>query len=136
MRGTRRMGLRLRVSVAFSLLALGLSLLLAGAAWALVTGSLMSERERTTLDEVVANTHVLETALAGNRPVTPELLGSLPSDKGTSSIMAYDGQWYATSLPLGPHVLPAALTNLALAGTSSRQRVEIAGTPYLAVGLP
>lgn len=135
-RGSRRFGLRVRVTVIFGALALALSLFLAGVAWVLITRYLLAERESATLAGAASDTRFLETSLADDHGVTPQLLADLPSDAPTSSILTYNGQWYATSLTLGPRVLPTSVRELAADGTAVRQRVDIAGTPYLIVGLP
>jgi signal transduction histidine kinase len=131
-----RLGLRTRVSIVFGGLALALSLLLAGVAWTLITRYLMSEERSTTLSSAVTNVRVLNDALANGRGVTPQLLANLPAEAPTSSILTYDGQWYATSLTFGPRILPVDLRDMAIAGSPVEQRVTIAGTPYLVIGLP
>jgi signal transduction histidine kinase len=131
-----RLGLRTRVSIVFGGLALALSLVLAGVAWTLITRYLMSEEESATLAGAVANVRVLDDALSTGRGVTPQLLANLPAEAPTSSILTYDGQWYATSLTFGPRILPVALRDRAIEGAPVEQRVTIAGTPYLVIGLP
>ena len=135
-RGARRFGLRLRVTVTFGALALALSLFLAAVAWVLITRYLLAERESAALSAAAVDTRFLEASLASDHGVTPQLLADLPAEAPTSSILTYSGQWYATSLTLGPRILPTSLRNLAGDGTAVRQRVEIAGNPYVVVGLP
>ncbi len=133
----RRPGLRARVTLAFGAGTFALSILLAAVVWTLLTRYLTVQREGSTLAQSVTHARAVQRELGDERqaPLGP-LLTSLPAANDTSSLLVVNGQWYASSLRVGPGALPSALRDLVLSGTPARQRIEIDGAPMLAVGLP
>jgi two-component system sensor histidine kinase MtrB len=133
----RRPGLRARVTLAFGTGTLILSALLAIAVWTLVTRYLTAQREATTLTEAITHARTVQRALGDGRDATlGPLLTNLPTAEGTSSLLHYQGQWYASSLKASPAILPSALRNMVIDGSPARQRIAVEGAPALAIGLP
>lgn len=132
----RRFGVRGRVTLGFGLLALGLSTLLSGLAWTLVTRTMVSQTEQTALVETSLDRGEVETALSTGTADLPAVLEGVPGTDSAAVLAQVDGRWYATSPSLGPASLPTALVSLVTGGQEATQRVRVDGTLHLVVGLP
>lgn len=132
----RRFGVRGRVTLGFGLLALGLSALLSGLAWTLVTRTMVSQTEQTALVETSLDRGEVETALATGVVDLPTVLEGVPGTDSAAVLAHVDGRWYATSPSLGPASLPTSLVTLVGGGQEATQRIRVDGTLHLAVGLP
>jgi two-component system sensor histidine kinase MtrB len=132
----RRFGVRGRVTLGFGLLALGLSALLSGLAWTLVTRAMVSQTEQTALVETSLDRGEVETALSTGVADLPTVLEGVPGTDSAAVLAQVDGRWYATSPSLGPASLPTALVSVVTGGQVSTQRIRVDGTLHLAVGLP
>lgn len=137
-RGLHRIGLGLRdrVAIIFGLLTLGLSVLLAVMSWLLVSQYLIGQRESAAWVEAADNARLVSVALHHDGGDVPAVLDGLAMTQGEVSLLVYRGQWYSTGLSLGPSQLPEALRSMVQSGTAARQRIEINGQVYLAVGVP
>jgi signal transduction histidine kinase len=137
-RGCRhwRLGVRGRVTVAFGLLALGLSVVLAGLAWTLVVRTVTSQTQRTALVEASLGRAEIDRALAlGVSDVSAVLDGLTGAD--TAPVVArVNGRWFASSPTITPSDLPPALIARVTSGQASTQRVPVDGGLRLVVGLP
>jgi two-component system sensor histidine kinase MtrB len=105
-----RLGLRARLTVAFTLGALVLSALLAFVSYGLARGNLVHQRESSAARQAYLNARVLRDSLprlGGNEQV---MLDSLSSPTGASSVLFRDGQWFAANpVKRGREQLPVAL---------------------------
>ena len=133
---TRRFGVRGRVTLGFGLLALGLSALLSGLAWTLVTRTMVSQTEQTALVETALDRSEVENALSTGAAGLPAVLEGVPGTDSAAVLAQVDGRWYATSPSLGPASLPTALVSMVTGGQEATQRIRVDGTLHLAVGLP
>jgi signal transduction histidine kinase len=124
------------VTLAFGLLALGLSALLSVLAWNVVTRTMLSQTEQTGLVETALDRTEVETALSAGLPDLPAVLGGVPGTDATAALAFVDGRWYATSPTLGPDSLPGALVTTVNRGGEATQRIRVNGKLHLAVGLP
>lgn len=131
-----RLGLRARVTLAFGLLALALSALLATAAWTAVSRYLVNEHQSTALVETALDRAALEAGLSTGDVGVPDLLEGLPTRESTASMVLIGGRWYATRPSLGPSSLPAELVTMSRSRQEATQRIKIDGHLYLAVGVP
>lgn len=131
-----RLGLRGRVTLAFGLLALGLSVVLTILAWTLVTRTVASQTTRTALVEASLDRTEIDHALSiGVGDLSSVLDGLTGSD--TAPVVAHvDGRWFASSPTMGPSDLPAAMRVLVANGQEATQRVRVDGGLRLVVGLP
>jgi two-component system, OmpR family, sensor histidine kinase MtrB len=149
-----RFSLRGRVMLAYGLLALGLSSVLAVVTWSVVSHYLTDQRVSSAVVETADNAATFHYGLFGApepcRPVreradcgaqTPdpevspnELLNSLPSTDSAASMVFFDGAWYALSGK--PTDLPPDLIADARAGITAHRRIEVGGQQVLAVGVP
>ena len=133
---TRRVGVRGRVTLGFGVLALGLSALLSGLAWTLVTRTMVSQTEQTALVETALDRGEVENALSTGATGLPAVLEGVPGTDSAAVLAQVDGRWYATSPSLGPASLPGGLVTMVSGGQGATQRIRVDGTLHLAVGLP
>ncbi|WP_406057525.1 ATP-binding protein [Kribbella sp. NBC_00889] len=140
--------------VAYGLLALGLSSVLALVTWGVVSDYLTEQRESSAMVETADNAAAFHYGLFGApqpcRPVreqaecgslTPNpdvsvtnLLTSLPSTDAAASMVYYDDTWY--SLTGKPSDLPIDLVTTVRNGTAASRRLTVGGQHVLAVGVP
>lgn len=128
--------LRNRVTVAFGVLALALSALLATLAWVFVSDRLVAERQDGAVRATTVDAGSITVALRRDRTQIPSLLDGLPSSRSSSSLLSAAGRWYTTSPAVGPAALPVALVRTVDSGNLARQRIQVSQAPYLAVGVP
>ena len=140
--------------LAYGLLALGLSSVLAFVTWSVVSDYLTSRRESSAVVETADNAAALHYGLFGApQPCHPareraecgsptpnpdvsvmELLNTLPSTDTAASILYYDDQWF--SLTGKSSELPSDLIATVRAGSTAHRRVTVSGQQMLAVGVP
>ncbi|HWD77269.1 MAG TPA: HAMP domain-containing sensor histidine kinase [Kribbella sp.] len=149
-----RVTLRGRVMLAYGLLALGLSTVLAMVTWGVVSQYLTEQREQSAKFVTEDNAAALRFGLYGPpKPcqparehvecptptlldgVTPmEVLNSLPSTDAAASMLYLDDHWYAMTGQ--PSDLPPDMIQSAITGTASQRRIQVGGQPVLAVAVP
>jgi len=149
-----RVSLRGRVMLAYGLLALGLSAVLAIVTWSVVSDYLTSQRTSSAVVVTSDNAAALRYGLFGApQPCRPareraecgspmlqpgvqvmDVLNSLPSTDAAASMLYLEDHWY--SLTGQPSDLPPDLIQTALGGTVVQRRIEVGGQPVLAVGVP
>jgi two-component system sensor histidine kinase MtrB len=131
-----RLGLRARVTVAFALGSLALTLTLSVLSYTLATNQLVRQRERSALRLTAVNARLVQAGLDAANPDVPGLLASLDTPAGSRPVLHHRGRWFGTSPAPGDQVVPAGLRQDVLGGTAARQRVRVDGRLYLVVGLP
>ncbi|HEY3561638.1 MAG TPA: HAMP domain-containing sensor histidine kinase [Kribbella sp.] len=149
-----RVTLRGRVMLAYGLLALGLSSVLAMVTWGVVSNYLTEQREQSARLVTEDSTTALRYGLFGvPKPCQPgreraecplpslqdgvspmAVLNSLPTTDSAASMLYLDKHWYA--LTGKPSDLPPDLIQTALGGTAVQRRIEVGGQSVLAVGVP
>ena len=152
----RRFGLRNRVMLAYGLLALGLSVLLALVTFNVVSDYLTEQRVTSAIVETADNGAALHYGLYGASPTcrptranggdcssktgtTPEpnvmdLLNELPSTDSAASLVFFDGQWFSAAGR--PSDLPADIVEASRNGAETHRRITVGGQQVLAVGVP
>jgi len=135
-RRASRWGLRRRVTVAFGLLALGLSVVLSVVAWVIVSQSLVREARAAALTETTLDASVLDSALAAGDTTGAAALDAMPRTQAAAGLLEVRGRWYATSPSIGPTSLPVQLVAAVVKGDAATQRIDVDGRLYLAVGMP
>ncbi|WP_433166942.1 HAMP domain-containing sensor histidine kinase [Kribbella sp. CA-247076] len=147
------LSLRGRVMLAYGLLALGLSSVLALVTWSVVSDHLTEQRRSAAMTATADNAAAFRYGLFGapkpcrlqdeaecssptrRQDVTiVELLSSLPSTDAAASIVFYDNQWY--SLTGRPADLPEDLIATVRNGEPANRRITVGGQQVLAVGVP
>ncbi len=149
-----RFSLRGRVMVAYGLLALGLSTVLALVTWSVVSDYLTEQRESSAMVETSDNAAAFHYGLFGApQPCKPareraecgsptpdhnvsvmDLLNSLPSTDSAASMVYFEEHWY--SLTGKPADLPADFIDTVRNGHSAQRRITVGGQRVLAVGVP
>ena len=120
----------------FGLGALALSATMAGLTYFTARQFILRERETTILRQAYVNASLARSSLRSVNPNVTQLLASLDTLSGSSSVLELKGQWYATSISIGETALPVALRSLVLSGTPATQHFVLGNTPQMAVGLP
>lgn len=152
----RRFGLRDRVMLAYGLLALGLSGVLALVTWSVVSNYLTNQRISSAIVETSDNKTTLHYGLYGltsscgpvrrlnEEPdcgttvaLSParvmDLVEALPSTDAAAMLMRYDGAWYTVSASSSD--IPADMVEAAASGVQVDRRIEVDGDEVLAVGV-
>lgn len=148
----RRFGLRDRVILAYGLLALCLSGVLALVTYNVVSDYLTRQRTSSAIVETTDNAAALRYGLYETAPschnvpdcdTTPvprsnpdvmNLLDSLPSTDSAASLLFFNNKWVAA---VGsPDDLPADMVQAARSGTEVNRRITVAGQQVMAVGVP
>src|SRR5262249_14188598 len=58
----------------------------------------------------------------------------LPS--GSQAVLFFRGRWYGSGVATGRELLPGALISVVDRGTPARQRIDVRGRRYIAIGVP
>ncbi|HWC40175.1 MAG TPA: HAMP domain-containing sensor histidine kinase [Acidimicrobiales bacterium] len=132
----RRLGLRARVTAAFALGALALSVALSTLTYFTARQYFLSERQTAVLRQAYVNANLARAALRSPSPDIPPLLASLDTAPGSRSVLYDRGRWFATSLTVGRDALPAHLRTQVTSGTPASQRFKLAGSLQMGVGIP
>lgn len=129
--------LRRRVGVAFALVSMTVTGLLAIATWNLASGYLLSQREQSATRQAMVNVRLVEQSLRGRTPAAlGDLLTGIAGGPDTTIALRRQGSWTTSGRRLDPDKLPTDLIELAGSGTAVRQRISVDGIPVLAVALP
>ncbi len=133
-----RLGLRGRVSAAFAVGALGVSLLLAFTTYAIASNYLLEQRKSTVLRQAVFNAGTVSDALLTTQPAIADLLERVDAGGGESSspLVHFEGRWYDSRFGPGHQHLPEAFTAAALRGEPVWQRIQTPGGLAAAIALP
>ena len=135
-RGPVNLGLRARSSIAFGLLALVLSSVLAGFTYNRSRIYLLQQRERVAVAQAGFNARLLANALRASPEGGGRLLSSVVNGSGSQPLLFRNNTWYVTSANIAPDDLPSELRRTAIAGVATRQRFMLRGQPQLAVAVP
>jgi len=135
----RRVGLRMRMTLAFALGALALSVILASLSYELSRTYLLRQREQSILRQAYVNADLVRGSL-GNLDVIrvgiPDLLNRLELPSGSHPVLSHQGKWFASALAFGRDSVPIELRERVLDGQGARQRFILRGHSQLAVGIP
>lgn len=134
--GLRRWGLRTRVTAAFAFGALVLSLALSGLTYTVARGYLLRQRESVGLRNAYLSARLVNTGLRSANPDLPRLLNSLETEAGSRSVIFHRGEWFASTLLVGPDSIPQDLRRTVADGGAARQLHPLNGEPALVVGVP
>ncbi len=132
----RRLGLRSRVTLVFSVGAFLLAATMAILALGLARNYLLREREASAQHQTFANALLVRSELRSSNVDITTFLGTLPSGAESDSLIYRHGSWFGSSVGVGPTQLPPDLTAKALAGAAASQRFRYGGTTAIAVSVP
>ncbi|MHB8262718.1 MAG: ATP-binding protein [Acidimicrobiales bacterium] len=132
----RHMGLRTRLTLIFGLMALMLSVLLAGLTYFTARHYIVSQRESSDIHQSFANASLVLTGLRSSGAKVPAVIDSLGTSPGARSVVLSNHRWYATSISIGEDSLPVPFKHMVLSGQPADQLFMLSSTPEFAVGIP
>jgi len=132
----RRLGLHARLTAAFAIGALVLSILLSALAYGFVREEFADNREEEAASEVVGNAEVVREFLRTQQIDRRSVLERLRTPVGGSPVLLSDEQWYPRDIDRGRKELPPALVQRVTGGEPARMRYRLEGEALLAVGVP
>jgi two-component system, OmpR family, sensor histidine kinase MtrB len=137
-----RLGLRARITIAFAVGALVLSMLLAAATLGLTRQNLLDQRESNATARTYENAETVRRQLPGptseGAPASDpaDVLSSLQTPTGSNPVLLLDDRWFSRTPEFGEDVLPGELRAMVRGGQAGRMRFDHEGTTQLAVGVP
>jgi two-component system, OmpR family, sensor histidine kinase MtrB len=137
----RRLGLRARITLAFALGSLLLSVTLSTSTWAFTRQSQLNQREVSAIDRLYRNgEQVRRTLLAGGETNLGDYLTGLPTPASQVIALVENGVVDDSASSTGRIVFEEdvhpALRDLVASGSPGSMRYRIADEPVLAVGVP
>ena len=134
--GGSRASLGARITVAFALSALGVSLALSLTAYFLTRRSVLEARLNQDVRQTAANALVVGDALRYSVPDLPDVLSSLETRSGSDSLLYEHGSWNVSNLAIGSQSVPVTLRNAVIrANRSATISYRLQGHAELAVGI-
>lgn len=121
---------------AFAGLALLLSTSLAVFSYELTRHYLLDQRTAAARRQAFENARSLRDALPGTEDAPAEALATLQTSTDGGAVVRIAGEWFGTSIGLGRRSVPAAVLTLVDEGHVGSQRAELAGDPYVVIGVP
>lgn len=112
------------------------SALLAGTAYAIMSTTLVDERNETALRQAFTNARLLRPRLEPRPEEMGTLLASLEVGTGGGSIVELGGRWFTSSIELDRARVPASLRELVDGGDAGIQQVRGDPSAELVVGVP
>jgi signal transduction histidine kinase len=132
----RRLGLRSRVTLVYSVGALVLAAVMAALAFGLARKYLLGERETSAKRQTFANAGLVRSDLRSVDADVTSFLGTLPTGSESDSFVYRRGQWFGSSVGLGYNRLPGDIVAKGRDGTAATQRFEYSGVTQIAVAVP
>lgn len=138
--GRRRrllLGLRARVTAAFALGALLLSVVLSVAAYGLVRENIVRQRESTATSQAFQNASQVRDGLRSADTPRIELIETLQNPGGGNPVLRHDDEWFASNQSKGRDQMPEPLRETVISeGAPARQRYTLNGETHYAIGVP
>ncbi|GIU83275.1 MAG: two-component sensor histidine kinase [Acidimicrobiales bacterium] len=132
----RRIRLRTRVVLAFTLGGLVLSGILSSITFVLTRDNLLEQRERVAISRAATNALIIRSGLDPAADIRG-LLETVATPEGANPLLNYQGRWTALNeVEFGSNALPAQLREAVLDGRPARMRYLNGGRSYLALGIP
>jgi two-component system sensor histidine kinase MtrB len=131
-----RFGLRSRITIAFTLGAAALSVLVSVLTYSLVRENLVNEREAAATRQAYLNARIVRDQLRSESQSEQSVLDGLESPTGASPVLLRSGRWFAVTVERSREQLPLALRETVADGTVARMRFRLKGDAQLAVGVP
>jgi len=133
----RRLGLRARITLTFTVGAFLLSLLLAGTTYGLTRSTLIRQRDDAGLRQAYQNARTVRASLESSPNDLLRVLNSLQAPSSSHPILYYRGKWTPLSSEYGQSSLRLSLQQRVLEdATPSRMVYSQRGHPVLAIGIP
>jgi signal transduction histidine kinase len=133
----KRRGLRFRVTLAFALGGLLVAAVIAALTYGLTSTYLVRQRQHTAEQQAFLDARIVRDALV--QPGANDAIAALDTlELATRSqaVLWFQGRWYGSGVATGRELLPAALIKTVNGGDPARQRIQLRGTRYIAIGVP
>ena len=131
-----RLGLRARITIAFAVGALFMSVVLAGATIGLTRRNLLDQRESAATAQTYANAQNVRNQLESDVSDPLGVVSSLVTATGSNPVLLLEGTWYPLNAEFSGDSLPADLSELVQSGQPARMRFRYNDETELAVGVP
>jgi signal transduction histidine kinase len=129
--------LRTRATIGFGVTGLLVALGLALVTYALARNYLIEKRESAAIRQGYVNARLTRTVLRDPDSDVRGLLAGLGGGTASDSVVRFRGEWFSTSVTVGPDAVPDDLIQLVSDGHAGHQRYRDAdGELRLAVGVP
>jgi signal transduction histidine kinase len=132
----RSLGLRHRLILAFSAVALLVSAVFALSTYVLARGYLLGQRERVVQQQAFADADFVQRRLESAGADISAVMTAAGTPSDNTVILRWRNRWYASALDTGREAVPAAMRSEVSAGNAAHQRFRTAEGPVLAVGVP
>lgn len=129
-----RVGLRSRVALAFGLLSMLVSMLVAGGVFTMARSYLLTQRESASLTRALINARSVDSAIAGGEK-PGEVLTGLPVVGSSLALLRVGATWYTRGVTVAPDDLPLPLVEQTLASGGGQQRFAVHDGSYYGVGV-
>lgn len=129
-------GLRHRLVLAFSLVALLVSAVFAVSTYLLARGYLLAQRERVIQHQAFEDAAFVQRRLRNTNADVSAVLTAVGTPAGNTIILKWRGQWYASALDEGRDAVPAAVREQVADGRATGQRFRSVDGPSMVVGVP
>ena len=135
-RARPRLGLTLRITLAFTLGALLVSSAVALSAYLFTLRFQVQQQERITLRQTYLNAAQARARLIQPDPDVPGVLDTLTTGSAATTVIYRGGRWYASSLTISRDALPLQMRQQVIAGSVVRSWSRIDRAPKIIVGVP
>lgn len=133
----RRLSLRTRIMLMFSLGALLLSGFLAAVAYTFTRSSLVNQRDKAGIDQAYGHAQVAQNELGTNNPSAQPAMDRLRSIGVSTFAIDYRGKWSSSSALYTPAGIPVELQQRVLGdATPARMIARVNGEAVLVIGIP
>lgn len=132
----RSMAMRSRGMLAFGLIALIVSTIVALATYQLARSTLIAQRERGAQRQAFLNARSVVGSLSADGGTGADVLERVQTASGGAALLRVDGEWFSTSVSVGRNDVPSSLLDVVNSGSAGHQRVVTAAGPAVAVGVP
>ncbi len=133
----RRLGLRARITLTFTLGAFALSLLLAATTYGLTRSTLVRQRDNAILRQAYQNARITQNELESDPTSVQGVLARLQTPTSSRPILFFRGEWTPLTSEYGESAIPEALRRRVRDdAVPARMIATVRGKPALAVGIP
>jgi signal transduction histidine kinase len=132
----RRLGLRARITLAFTIGTTLLSVMMALITYGFARSNLLRQRDSSAVRQAEQNARYIELNLPSKRQIK-DLLAELQTPASSRPLVFYRDSWSALTGQNAPNELPSALVaRVRDQNTPARMVYDLRGRPVLAVGVP
>jgi signal transduction histidine kinase len=118
------------------LIALALAAGVSGIAYGVTRAELVDERRDRATTQAYLNARLVRSGLRAAQPDVGAILSSLEGNAGSSGLARVEGEWFASSVGVGPDLIPPALSDAVEGGDAGRAVASVDGVPHVVVGVP